>query len=94
MSDHSARRTWTDSQLAQKRQQDRWSQRRTRAETKERIENIEKDISCLRGSMEELLTYFYGEAPPAVEYFPSRNIQVGHVAPANSTFVSWYNCPK
>lgn len=89
MSNRTAPRTWTDTQLAHKRRQDRSAQRRNRAETKTRLENIENNISFLRGNMEELLAHFHGGTSLAMEYCPiPGSDRICPFTPANGVFVS------
>lgn len=51
-----AKRARTDAQLAQKRQADRLKHKVNRAESKTRLENIEKDVSFLRETIGDLLS--------------------------------------
>lgn len=51
----SAKRCRTDAQLAQKRQADKVKHRSNRAESKTRLESIERDVSFLRDTISELL---------------------------------------
>ncbi|OAQ83708.1 bZIP transcription factor [Purpureocillium lilacinum] len=51
-----AKRARTDAQMAQKRKADRLKHRVNRAESKTRLENIERDVSFLRSSVGDLLS--------------------------------------
>ncbi|KAK2616189.1 hypothetical protein QQS21_000821 [Conoideocrella luteorostrata] len=62
--DRPAKRARTDAQLAQKRQTDRVKHKLNRAESKTRLENIEKDVSFLRDSIGDLLSQLRHLQPP------------------------------
>lgn len=55
-----AKRARTDAQLEQKRKVDRLKQKSNRAESKTRLENIEKDVMFLRETMSSLMQQLNG----------------------------------
>lgn len=59
-SERPAKRARTDAQLEQKRKVDRLKQKSNRAESKTRLENIEKDVTFLRETMGSLMQQLNG----------------------------------
>lgn len=74
----SAKRRRTDAQLAQKRQADRVKHRSNRAESKMRLESIERDVSFLRDTISELLVQIRQPQPALAEAAASSVGQFSH----------------
>ncbi|KAH0592391.1 hypothetical protein MHUMG1_09892 [Metarhizium humberi] len=74
----SAKRRRTDAQLAQKRQADRVKHRSNRAESKVRLESIERDVSFLRDTISELLVQIRQPQPALAEAAASSVGQFSH----------------
>lgn len=92
-----AKRARTDAQLAQKRQADRLKHKSNRAESKTRLENIEKDVSFLRDTISELLGQIRQPLSAPGEKSGPRHTQVdarlSHHGPHESTTPSEKNLP-